>query len=213
MSIFEFSLKYIKYFDHKKDLFLKITNKFGLELYVTHIKDTSELLFVFEESKSKTLRSNNVKYTPEFLFPSTYFHRGAYTVLHESKFLILELITKWQVTIQNTVIIGFSHGGFLAQCLAYELLCCTSLRPTLYIYGSAIILSEDIQKCFLNNNIFIFQIIINKDVFHKFFSYYYDEIVSMKLILKSNKPIYCIKTNHNLSYYKYLLNDYFSSIR
>lgn len=206
------ALDYIKYFEEEKMFYFKITNQHGLELYVKYIKNIKELLFVFYGSNDKQDWKNNFKFTPQFLEKNTYFHRGAYLTLHASKSIIIELIQKLGVEIKKTTILGYSAGGYLAQCLAYELNCCFQFIPLVYIYGSGIILSKDIQRHFLYCNIFIVQIVIDNDIVPKLLRKYYPEIVTMKIRLISTKSCFKIKKNHSLKYYKYLLETYYDQV-
>ena len=188
--IFEL-LHYIKYFEEDKKFYFKITNEYGLEMYIKYISSEKELLFLFYGSNDKQDWKNNLKFTPKFLQENTYFHKGAYLTLHASKDIILELIHKLGVEIEKTTILGYSAGGYLAQCLAHELNCCLNMTPSIYIYGSGIIISKDIQKHFLYCNILIVQVVIDNDIVPKLLRKYYPEIVTMKIRLISTKS--CLK--------------------
>jgi hypothetical protein len=205
MNLYTQSLKYIEYFFEEKQKCLCITNKHGMKLYVKYNNKKKEMVFVFFGSNDWNDWKNNFRFRPEYVTRKTYFHKGAYITLRESKKIILHLIEKFNPFLNEITILGHSAGGYLAQCLAYEVATSTNLSPAVYIYGSGIVLSKNIQEILAKYNIYIVQIVINNDIVPKLLTQCFPEYITIKLKLKAKKRFYHILKNHTLDEYKKLL--------
>lgn len=177
------------------NFYKKIRNDLGLDCYLITDNKKEYLKIIFSGTNEKMDWLSNLNIKKFYFKKKTYVHKGAYNMYMKSKKEIISELRK--IEYKKIIIIGHSLGGYLSQILAYDLLINYQIKSSIFIYGSALIISKEIQKIFWKNNIIIFEIYLKKDIVPKLLKWLYPSYYSIKIEIKSErKNCFNIINNH-----------------
>lgn len=175
-------------------------NDLGLDCSLIEDKEKEILIIVFTGTNEKKDWYCNLNCKKYYFCKTEYVHNGAYQMYNESKKEIITEIKK--IKFKKLIITGHSLGGYLAQIMAYDLLINYGMYSSIFIFGSALIISKEIQKIFWKNNIIIFEIYLQKDIVPKLLKWLYPSYYSIKIKIRSErKNCFNIINNHLMKAY------------
>lgn len=193
--IYEFSYDCKMSYSNEIKYFKKIRNDLGLDCFIKNDDETKVLKIIFVGTNEKKDWLCNLNFKRYYFNKKEFIHNGVYKMYKKSSSEIISEILK--LKFNKIVIIGHSLGGYLCQAMAYDLLINYNIKSNIFIYGSGLIISKEIQKLFWKNNIILFEIILKEDIVPKLLKLIYPSYYSIKIKINSkNKFSLNIIKNH-----------------
>lgn len=184
-------------FDNKNNYHKKIRNEEGLDCYLK--KNNRTLIIIFVGTNEKKDWKTNLDFCRHYFNKNEYIHKGVFKTYTKSSKEIFKELEK--IEFNKIIIIGHSLGGYLAQVLGYDLLEKYRIKSTIFIYGSGLIISKEIQRKLWKSNVIIFEIILKCDIVPNLLKLIYPSYYSIKMKIKEESNICKIKENHLMNKY------------
>lgn len=179
---------------------IKISNEKGLDCNIYFCEKNKYLFIIFSGTNEKKDWYANLNFKKFYFCKNMYIHNGVYQMYHLSSKEIFNKIQQFQF--KKLIITGHSLGGYLAQAMAYDLFFNYQIHSSVFIFGSALIISKEMQKFLWKNNILIFEIYLQKDIVPKILKWFYPSYYSIKIkIQNKNKNCFSIINNHIMKSY------------
>lgn len=169
--------------------YYKIRNKYGLDCNFVIDEKNKYLKIIFVGTNEKKDWFTNLNFKKHYFTEKEYIHKGCYEMFQESVKDIYKVVK--EIEFKKLIILGHSLGGYLAQMMAYDLFKKYQIKSNVFIFGSGLVISEEIQKQFWRNNILIFEINLKKDIVPKLLKWFYKSYYTIKINIKNKKTIMC----------------------
>lgn len=205
-SVYDFGKLCKASYDKNFICYHKIRNKYGLDCNFVIDEKNKYLKIVFVGTNEKKDWLSNLNFRKHYFNEKEYIHNGCYEMFQESVKDIYKVLK--EIDFKKLIILGHSLGGYLAQMMAYDLFKKYQIKSNVFIFGSGLVISKEIQKMFWKNNILIFEIRLKKDIVPKLLKCFYKSYYTIKINVKNKKTIMC-----NINFVKnHLMISYIESL-